>query len=182
MFTDADRARLLEMLQRHAVLRGDFVLSSGQRASYYIDARRVTLSAQGSPLVGAAFLQAFGAADIGAVAGLTMGADPIVTAIAVRAGLQGHGPDALIVRKEAKDHGAGKRIEGPWREGLRVAIVDDTSTTGASSLNAARAVAEAGGEVVGIWQLIDRKQGAREAASKAGFQFASIFTADDVLG
>jgi len=110
-----------------------------------------------------------------------MGADPIVTAIAVCAGLAGRKVDGLIVRKEVKEHGAGRRIEGPWREGMRVAIVDDTSTTGESSLSAARAVADAGGTIVGIWQLIDREQGAREAVQQAGYAFKSLFTASEIL-
>ncbi|MGI8827048.1 MAG: orotate phosphoribosyltransferase [Chloroflexota bacterium] len=179
MFDSSDRARLLALLREHAVLRGEFVLSSGTRSTVYLDARRVTLSARGSPLVGALLLDAIG--DVDAVAGPTLAADPIVTSVAVRAGLAGRQVDGLIVRKEAKVHGAGRRIEGPWRDGMTVAIVDDTSTTGASSLDAARAVAEAGGHVAGIWQLIDREQGAREAVEREGYTFWAAFTAGEVL-
>ena len=87
----------------------------------------------------------------------------------------------MIVRKEAKRHGAGRRIEGPWRDGMRVAIVDDTSTTGESSLSAARVVAEAGAHVLGVWQLIEREQGAREAVRQAGYSFHALYTAADIL-
>ena len=121
------RARLLSLLRERALLRGDFVLSSGRHSSYYLDARIVTLSAEGSGLVGTVFLDALAGAGVQAAAGLTMGADPIVSAIAVVAGLHGDAIDGLIIRKEPKSHGVGRQIEGPRREGLRVAVVDDMS-------------------------------------------------------
>ncbi len=175
------RADLLKLLQERAVLWGDFILSSGLHSPYYLDARLVTLSAHGAPLVARVFLDCLPVAAIDAVAGLTIGADPIVSAIATLSGLDRTGIDALIVRKQAKGHGAGRRVEGPWREGIRVAIVDDTLTTGASSLDAARAIEEAGGRVQGIYALVDRAQGASEAAAAAGYAFTAIFTADEVL-
>jgi orotate phosphoribosyltransferase len=171
---------LLALLRQKAVLHGDFVLSSGQRSNVYLDARRVTLSAEGSVLVGRVFLDALGGAGAEAIAGLTLGADPIVAAIALMSGLDGLALDGLIVRKERKEHGAGRRIEGPWRPGLRVAVVDDTLTTGASSLSAARAVEEEGGHVCGVYALIDREQGARQAIERAGYAFHAIFTAAEL--
>lgn len=176
------RAALLSLLRDQAVLRGEFILSSGQRSSYYLDARLVTLSAAGAHLVGRVFLDILVPGEVDAVAGLTLGADPIVSAITVLSGIERAALDGLIVRKEAKSHGAGRRIEGPWRPGLRVAIVDDTLTTGASSLQAAQAVVEAGGTVHGVYALIDRGQGAREAIEAAGYPFTSIYTADEVIG
>jgi orotate phosphoribosyltransferase len=163
-------------------MRGDFVLSSGRRSAYYLDARLVTLSSEGSPLVGAVFLDALPISGVDAVAGLTLGADPIVTSIAVTAGLSGRSIDGLIVRKAAKEHGTARRLEGPWRSGLRVAIVDDSLTTGASSLEAARAVEEAGGRVVGVYALIDREEGAGAAVAAAGYPFHAIYRANDLLG
>jgi orotate phosphoribosyltransferase len=174
------RARLLTILRERALLRGEFVLSSGARSSYYLDARLVTLSSAGSPLVGKVFLDALPPSGIDGVAGLTVGADPIVTAIALTAGLAGRNLDAFIVRKQRKEHGAGRLIEGPWKEGVRVAVVDDTLTTGASSLEAAQAVEEAGGHVAGIYALIDREQGARSAIERAGYPFTALFTASEV--
>ena len=175
------RARLLSLLRERALLRGDFVLSSGRHSSYYLDARIVTLSAEGSGLVGTVFLDALAGAGVQAAAGLTMGADPIVSAIAVVAGLHGDARDGLIIRKEPKSHGVGRQIEGPWREGLRVAVVDDTLTTGASCLTAARALAEAGGVVAGVYALIDREEGAREAIEAAGYQYHPIFHAHEIV-
>lgn len=175
------RDRLATLLRRRAVLRGDFVLSSGQRSSYYLDARIVTLSSEGSALIGPVFLDALGDAGVDAVAGLTLGADPIVCAIATWAGASGRKVDGLIVRKAAKEHGAGRRIEGPWREGLRVAVVDDTLTTGASALEAARAIEDEGGTVCGVWALIDREQGAQEAIEAAGYSFKALYRARQLL-
>lgn len=175
------RAELLSLLRNRAVLRGDFVLSSGARSTYYLDARAVTLSARGAALVARVFLNTLPVTLIDAVAGLTMGADPIVSAIAATSGASGPAIDGLIVRKEVKGHGAGRRIEGPWRHGLRVAVVDDTLTTGASSLEAARAIQDAGGLVHGVYALIDRGQGARVAVEAAGHTFVAIYDGAEVL-
>lgn len=173
--------RLKALLRERAVLRGNFVLSSGRRSDVYLDARLVTLSAEGSGLVGTVLEEALSGAGVDAVAGLTLGADPIVASVAVVSGLRDRSIDGLIVRKTAKDHGAGRRIEGPWRDGTRVAVVEDTVTTGASALEAARAVEEAGGEVVGFWAIIDRKQGGREAIEATGKPFHALYDASELL-
>lgn len=173
--------RLGELLRRHAVLHGEFTLSSGATSPYYLDARIVTLSSVGAWLVGQAFVDLLDGHRVDAVAGLAIGADPIVASIAACAGSVGLELDGLIVRKDRKQHGAGRRIEGPWRAGRRVAIVDDTLTTGASSLEAARAIEEAGGQVEGVYALIDREQGARGAVEAAGYPFSALFLARDLL-
>lgn len=179
MSVATEQLRLL--LRQKAVLHGDFVLSSGQRSNVYLDARIVTLSAKGAWLTGEAFTDALAGHDVDAVAGLAIGADPIVASIAAFAGSIGRSLDGLIVRKERKEHGAGRRIEGPWRAGMRVSIVDDTLTTGASSLQAASAVKEAGGSIEGIYALIDREQGARAAIERAGYSFVALFSARELL-
>jgi orotate phosphoribosyltransferase len=173
--------QLGSLLRRKAVLHGDFVLASGRHSEYYVDARVVTLSSAGAWLVGQAFLDRLKGLPIDGVAGLAIGADPIVAAIATCAGSQGVQLDGFIVRKERKEHGAGRRIEGPWRDGLRIAIVDDTLTTGASSLEAARAVEDAGASVEGVYALIDREQGAQESIERAGYSFQALFTAQELL-
>jgi orotate phosphoribosyltransferase len=172
---------LRSLLRQNAVLHGSFVLSSGQHSDYYLDARMVTLSSAGAWLVGQAFGDRLSTHQVDAVAGLAIGADPIVAAIATYAGSAGRRLDGLIVRKERKEHGAGRRIEGPWRAGLRVAIVDDTLTTGSSPLEAARAVEDAGGTVEGVYALIDREQGAHAAIEGAGYAFTALFTARELL-
>jgi orotate phosphoribosyltransferase len=175
------RTRLLEILRRRAVMHGDFVLSSGRRSSYYIDARLVTLSAEGAWLVGLSFLDALERVEVDAVAGLTVGADPIVAAIAAVAGSLDRSIDGIIVRKDVKGHGAGGRLVGPWREAMRVAVVDDALTTGASALAAAKAIEEAGGSVVGVYALIDREEGAREAIESVGYEFTALFCVQELL-
>lgn len=162
-------------------MHGDFVLSSGRRSSVYLDARLVTLSAAGSGLVGLVLFEALLPLGVDAVAGLAIGADPLVVSVAVVSGMQGAPIEALIVRKEAKAHGAGRTIEGPWRDGMRVAVLEDTMTTGASSLQAARAVQEAGGTVACVLGLIDREQGAREAVEAEGYTFSAVYEAREVL-
>jgi len=176
------RALLRKLLREHAVLRGDFVLSSGQRSNYYFDARRVTLSAAGAGLVGRVLFEALQDLEVDAVAGLAVGADPIVASVAVVAGLAGCSLDGIIVRKDAKAHGVGGRIVGPWRAGLRVAVVDDTLTTGSSLLTAARAIEEAGGRVRGAYVLVDREEGGREAVEAAGYSCHAVFSRSEVLG
>ena len=181
--SDSGQARslLLELLRTRAVLRGDFVLSSGLRSSTYLDARLVTLSAAGSGLVGQVLFEALRGAGVDAVAGLAIGADPLVTAVAIASNVDGHPIDALIVHKDPKAHGTGRQIEGPWRKGLRVAILEDTMTTGASALKAAEVIVEAGGSVSCLLGLIDREEGAGEAAVRAGYAFDSIYKASEIL-
>ena len=178
---DAERERLRALLQTEAVEEGDFILSSGKRASYYIDCRLVTLSAEGAFLTGRVMLRALGTQLPDAVAGMSVAADPVVTAIAIASFAAGNAHfAALIVRSRAKEHGAGKQVEGPLQPGMRVAIVEDTVTTGGSVLRAAAAVTEAGGVVTGIWTLVDRLQGAAAAISAAGYAYQHIFTIEDL--
>lgn len=175
------RAELLTVLRERAVLRGDFTLTSGARSEYYLDARVVTLSAEGAYLVGHAFWEALRESDIEGVAGMSVGADPIVTAIAVVSAGSSRPLDAIIARKQRKEHGAQRLLEGPWHAGMRVAVVDDTFTTGASALEAAAAVEAEGGVVEGIYALIDREQGARSAIEAAGYSFSSLYTASELM-
>ena len=177
---DAERERLRALLQTEAVEEGDFILSSGKRASYYIDCRLVTLSAEGAFLTGRVMLRALGTQLPDAVAGMSVAADPVVTAIAIAGFAEKTPVAALIVRSRAKEHGAGKQVEGPLQPGMRVAIVEDTVTTGGSVLRAAAAVTEAGGVVTGIWTLVDRLQGGAAAISAAGYAYQHIFTIEDL--
>ena len=177
---DAERERLRALLQTVAVEEGEFILSSGKRAHYYIDCRLVTLSAEGAYLTGRVMLSALAEELPDAVAGMSVAADPVVTAIAIASFSAGTPVQALIVRSRAKEHGTGKQVEGPLRPGMRVAIVEDTVTTGGSVLRAAAAVAEAGGVVTGIWTLVDRLQGGAAAIAAAGYAYRHIFTIEDL--
>jgi orotate phosphoribosyltransferase len=175
-----ERTRLLELVRRDAVTRGDFVLSSGRRASFYIDLRLVTLAAEGSYLVGKTMLGLLGEEPADAVAGMTVAADPIVASMALVSHLEGRPLAGLIVRKEAKPHGLGRRVEGPLRPGMRVVVVDDTFTTGGSALQAAEAVTEAGGQVARILGIVDRGEGARATIEARGYRFDCLFTLADL--
>jgi len=176
--------RLLEILRRKSVLRGDFTLASGKKSNVYVDARLTTLHAAAMPLIGEAFLQKMRergwAPD--AVGGLTMGADPIVVAVA-RESLGGDKPmDGFLIRKEAKGHGRGRYVEGlPTGEGLSAVIVEDTSTTGGSTIKAIERAREFGFDVLGAIALVDREEGGREAIEASGCGFDRIFTLKQLL-
>jgi len=173
-----DRAELLAAIREKAVVHGDFVLSSGQRASWYIDLRRILLDGRVAPLAGRVMLDL--TADLGyqAAGGLTLGADPVATAIMHASASRGTPVDAFVVRKKDKEHGTQRRIEGPDVSGRRVLAVEDTSTTGASVLNAVDALHEAGAEVVGVAVLVDR--GAREAVTARGLTYRAAYNLSDL--
>ena len=179
---DAERERLRVLLQKEAIREGDFILSSGKRAHYYIDCRLVTLSAEGAYLTGRVMLRALGEPLPDAtVAGMSSWLrDPVVTAVAIASFTAGTSIAALIVRSRAKEHGTGKQVEGPLEPRMRVAIVEDTVTTGGSVLRAAEAVTEAGGIVTGIWTLVDRLQGGASAIAAAGYAYRHVFTIEDL--
>ena len=178
-----DRERLLALLRERSVRTGDFVLSSGAHSSWYIDARLTTMSGAGQLLIGRVALAALD--DRGwapdAVGGLTLGADPVAFAVAHAAAAAGRRLDAFTVRKEAKAHGAGRRIEGPLGAGATVVIVEDVVTTGGSALRAASAVHEAGGSILGVLALVDRQEGGRERLREAGLELVGIFSRATLL-
>jgi len=174
----SDRAELLAAIKAKAVIRGDFVLSSGQRADWYVDLRRILLDGRLAPLAGRVMLDL--TADLGydAVGGLTMGADPVATAMMHAAASRGTPVDAFVVRKREKEHGMQRRIEGPEVAGRRVLAVEDTSTTGASPLTAVEALREAGAEVVGVAVLVDR--GARPNVTGRGLTYRAAYELADL--
>jgi orotate phosphoribosyltransferase len=175
----SDRAELLAAIRAKAVVRGDFILSSGQHADWYIDLRRVLLDGRVAPLAGRVMLDLTRDLEYEAVGGLTLGADPVATAMMHAAAAGGGTPiDAFVVRKGEKQHGLQRRIEGPDVAGRRVLAVEDTSTTGASSLTAVDALREAGAEVVGVAVVVDR--GARERVTERGLAFRAAFTLSDL--
>jgi orotate phosphoribosyltransferase len=169
----SDRDELLAGIREKAVVHGDFVLSSGQRASTYVDLRRVTLDGRLAPLVGRVLLNATTDLSYDAVGGLTLGADPVATAMMHAASNRGVPIDAFVVRKAEKTHGLQRRIEGPDVKGRRVLAVEDTSTTGNSVLTAVDALLAAGAEVVGVAVLVER--GARQAVLDRGLSYRAVY-------
>jgi orotate phosphoribosyltransferase len=174
----SDRAELLTAIKAKAVMRGDFVLSSGQHASWYVDLRRVLLDGRAAPLAGRVMLDLTADLAYDAVGGLTLGADPVATAMMHAAASRGAPVDAFVVRKKEKEHGAQRQIEGPDVAGRRVLAVEDTSTTGGSVLTAVEALREAGAEVVGVAVLVDR--GARANVTGRGLTYRAAYEITDL--
>ena len=174
------RSRLLDVaLERGALKYGQFTLTSGKRSSYYFDGRLLSLDPEGSRLISEALLPVLRAATVEAVGGLTLGADPIVSAIALASHLHGENIPAFIVRKETKTHGTGQGIEGPLVPGSRVAIIDDVCTTGGSLFQAIEAAEEVGCTVVKVAAILDRKEGGSDELVRRGYDFCALLSVDD---
>lgn len=176
------RARLIDLLRERSVIRGDFVLASGKRSTYYIDARRTTMSGEGQALIGPLGLAALEARGWTprAVGGLTLGADPVAYAIVHSASVSGKTLNAFTVRKEAKTHGTGRRIEGCFDPGDGVVIIEDVITTGRSALAAIAAVAAGGGHVLGVLAVVDREEGGRREVEATGIPVAVLVTVSEL--
>lgn len=177
------RTRLAEILKAESLKKGHFVLASGRTSDYYLDCRRTTLHPEGAYLAGCLFLEALDRRGwkAGAVGGLTLGADPLATATAIASHLESRPILAFLVRKEAKGHGTGQRIEGMPAPGTPVVLVEDVVTTGGSALIAFEACQDAGLPVLGVVALVDREEGGREALAAKGLLLESVFTARSLL-
>ncbi|QXQ10538.1 orotate phosphoribosyltransferase [Paeniglutamicibacter sp. Y32M11] len=183
MTNTAARARLLELIKELAVVHGKVILSSGKEADYYIDLRRITLHHEAAPLVGSVMLEMLDKAGIEFTnaGGLTMGADPVGTALMHSAGTAGRSIDAFVVRKAQKSYGMGRQVEGPSVEGRNVVVLEDTSTTGGSALTAVEGVRKAGGNVVAVAVIVDRDTGSKERIeAEAGVPYLYAFGKDEL--
>ncbi len=172
------RDALKEEILKKAVVHGKVILSSGKEAEYYVDLRRVTLDSIAAPLVGEVMLELTKDLDFEAVGGLTLGADPVATAMMHVAARKGRKIDAFVVRKAEKAHGLQRRIEGPDVKGRKVLAVEDTSTTGESVLTAVEALKEAGAIVVGVAVIVER--GAKEKVESEGFKYLAAYQLSDL--
>ena len=172
------KAQLREEIINKAVVHGKVILSSGKEADYYVDLRRVTLDHAAAPLIGEVMLELTKDLNYDAVGGLTLGADPVATAMMHTAAKQGKKLDAFVVRKAEKAHGLQRRIEGPDVEGKRVLAVEDTSTTGGSVLTAVEALNEAGAIVVGVAGIVER--GAAPKIKEAGLEYRAAYQLSDL--
>jgi orotate phosphoribosyltransferase len=177
-----DQERLLEILAIKSAKRGQFTLASGRQSDLYIDARLTTMSPEGLSLIGPLLLTMLHRAGwpVRAVGGLTLGADPIAYAISYASATSDRPIRAFTVRKEAKTHGTGKLIEGPFETGDGVAIIEDVITTGGSALKAIQAVKAAGGMIHGVVALVDREEGGRQAIEAAGHPVLAFATATEI--
>lgn len=175
------KARLIEHISADAVFHGEFTLTSGKKADYYVDLRRVSLDHRVAPLIGQVMVDLIAEIpDVDAVGGMTMGADPIAAAVLHQGGARGLPYDAFVVRKEPKDHGRGRQVEGPDVAGKRVIVLEDTSTTGGSPLAAIAALEKVGAIVVAVAVVVDRATGAKEAIEAAGYPYYSAIGLTDL--
>jgi len=176
------KEQLKEILLKKSVISGkEFKLASGKTSNFYVDARITTLDPAGAYYCGKIFLEMLKEFNVDAVGGYSIGADPIVTSIALLSHMENHPIPAFIIRKEEKGHGTGKLIEGNFPTNARVAIFDDVVTSGGSILRGAAQVEKQGGSVAVIMAVIDREEGGREALEAAGYRFLSIFTKKDLI-
>jgi len=187
---DNARERLLELLVQHSFQQNAdpiFTLASGRKSRYYINCKKTTFMPDAMPLLGSLFFERIKAVErrdgqpIEGVGGLTLGADPIAYAIAYHSALQGMPIRAFSVRKEPKDHGAQKWVEGFDQAGARVAIIEDVVTTGGSTLRAIEGALNAGFQIKAVLALVDRQEGGREELQKKGYMLESIYTTEDLL-
>lgn len=178
------KQNLKDLLSARSLRRGDFVLASGKHSSFYIDARLTTMSGEGLAVIGALGLERLAARGWTpqAVGGLTLGADPVAYALAAAARGRGLPLDAFTVRKQAKSHGTGKRIEGCFVAGMPVVIVEDVITTGGSAQKAIAAVESEGAQVLGVLAVVDREEGGRAVLEQAGYAVEALVAASELLG
>ncbi|KRA25394.1 orotate phosphoribosyltransferase [Microbacterium sp. Root61] len=178
---EADRQALIALIKEEAVFHGDFTLSSGKKATYYVDMRKLTLDHRAAPAIGRIILDLIrDVPGISSVGGLTLGADPIANSVMHESARTDAPLDAFVVRKEPKDHGRGRQIEGADVAGKRVIVVEDTSTTGQSALKAVEVLRRDGADVVAVAVIVDRKTGAQAAVEAAGLQWLAAIDLDDL--
>jgi len=176
-FSPTPREQLLDLIRELAVVHGKVTLSSGKEADYYVDLRRATLHNEASKLIGTLLRQLTSDWDFVSVGGLTLGADPVATAVMHA---EGRPIDAFVVRKEAKKHGMQRRVEGPDVVGKKVLVVEDTTTTGNSPLTAVAALRELGADVIGVATVVDRATGADEVIRAEGLEYRYLLGLDDL--
>jgi orotate phosphoribosyltransferase len=177
-----EHIQLVRLLATRSARRGQFTLASGRQSTLYIDARLTTMSPDGLTVIGSLGLATIRKTwKVDAIGGLTLGADPISYAISYASAATDQPLRAFTVRKEAKVHGTGKLIEGPFKQGDRTVVIEDVITTGGSALKAITAIQQAGGIVAGVLALVDREEGGREAIEKAGISVVSLVTARELM-
>jgi orotate phosphoribosyltransferase len=179
----SSRRQLIELLARRSARRGNFTLASGKQSNFYVDCRLTTMSPEGLSSIGPIGLSLIREHgwDPDSVGGLTLGADPVSYAISYASADTARPVRAFTVRKEAKTHGTGKLIEGPFESKDRVVVIEDVITTGGSALKAVEAIRAAGASILGVLAVVDREEGGREAIEAAGIQVASITRASEIL-
>ncbi|MFI3270717.1 MAG: orotate phosphoribosyltransferase [Pseudomonadota bacterium] len=177
------KKRLAKILVEKSYREGDFTLTSGRKSDYYFDCKQTALSAEGSWLVGSLFVDLVADVDIVGIGGMTLGADPLISATTVMSHVKGRPLAGFIVRKESKGHGTNQYVEGlaNFKPGDKVAMVEDVVTTGGSLLKACERVKAAGLDIVAVCTVLDREEGGRQAIKDAGYDLISIFTRAELV-
>ena len=177
------RTRLARLLLEKSYMEGEITLSSGRKSDYYFDCKQTALSPEGSWLIGSLFMELLKPLDIKGVGGMTLGADPLVSAVTVMSYIEKHPLPGFIVRKEAKGHGTGRYLEGMsnFARGDRVAMLEDVVTTGGTLIKACQRVRDAGYEVAAVCTILDREEGGREALAAAGYELKALFTREQLV-
>ena len=173
--------QLLEIIKKESVFKGEFILASGKKSNFYIDMRKTSLHPLGAKLIGEIIFEKIKSFNIDSIGGPTLGADPIVSAVSIASALSEKPIPGFYVRKEAKSHGTMKMIEGIFKPGNRVIIVEDVVTTGSSTLKTIKAVENEGGKIIKIITLVDREEGGSENIKKEGYEFESLFRKTEIL-
>ena len=180
---DKNKAGLRQILLEKSIRTGNFVLSSGKSSTFYVDARLTTMSPEGMTLIGQLGLNTIRdhAWDAESVGGLTLGADPVSFAISYTSAATDRPLRAFTVRKEAKQHGTGNLIEGPFKSGDKVVVIEDVITTGKSALQAIDSIASMNGQILGVLSVVDREDGGREAIEARGYPVVALFKISELL-
>ena len=176
-----EREELKKILKEKSVLKGEFTLVSGKKSNVYVNGKLTTLNSRGLYLSASIFLNMFEGLEYEAFAGPSIGADPIIGALLTLSALKGTSKEGLLIRKEPKGHGTKSIIEGNIKEGMRVILLEDVTTTGGSLLRSADAVTSAGGIITAIFAIVDREEGAVERFAETGYKFSSIFKLSELL-
>lgn len=174
-----NRQALMDLIREHALRFGEFKLASGKIGSYYLDCRQVTLHPQAANLIGEGILEGLAGSLPDSIGGMAIGADPITASVVVLAGQKGLPLRGFMVRKEAKQHGMGRQVEGPVQPGMTAVIVEDVVTSGGSALKAVEAAREFGLKVERIFAVVDRLEGGRAAIEAAGLKLDTLLTIED---
>jgi orotate phosphoribosyltransferase len=176
-----EREELKAIIKERSIMKGEFTLVSGKKSSYYINGKLTTLNSRGLYLTAKLLLDECEGLEYDGFAGPTIGADPVIGALLTLSAERGRDKEGFLIRKKSKEHGTKKLVEGSMEKGTKVILLEDVATTGGSLVRAADAVRECGGEIVAVFTIVDREEGAAETLAKAGYGFRSLYTVAELL-
>ena len=176
-----EREELKAIIKERSIMKGDFTLVSGKKSTYYINGKLTTLNSRGLYLTAKLILEGCEDLEYDGFAGPTIGADPVIGALLTLSAEQGHDKEGYLIRKKSKEHGTKNLVEGKMEKGAKVILLEDVATTGGSLIRAADAVRDGGGEIVTVFTIVDREEGAAETLAEAGYTFHSLYKVSELL-